>query len=387
MSVSTVAARLRVILFWFHLALGVAGGAVILLMSATGALLGFERQVIAAVDGAPTVQPPPGAARLPLDSLLHRAGLTPAVVSIVSLRRDPRAPVQLRHVDRKRGTVLLDPYTGAVLPPSGSGRAQAAMQALRRWHRWVGQVNGGGWGRGATGAANLLFLLLVCSGVYLWWPRQWTLTVIRSLAILDFRLSGKARDFNWHHALGLWSLVPLFVIALSGVFMSYQWPQAWITRWSGAPAPISAPLAGAARFRATGTVPAGPPSLDQMRATAESKRPDWTTLSLVQPAADEPTFTVTAASGNGFRPDLKTILTFDARTGALAETREYGDLGAARRWRNWMRYLHTGEVFGLGGQAVATLVSLAAVVLVVTGIALAVRRFLHWRARPVRLAA
>lgn len=387
MSVSSVAARLRVILFWFHLALGVAGGAVILLMSATGALLGFERQVIAAVDGAPMVQPPPGAIRLPLDSLLRRAGLGPTAVSAVSLRRDPRAPVQLRRVDRTRGTVLVDPYTGAVLPPAGTGRAQATMQALRRWHRWVGQANGRGWGRDATGAANFLFLLLTCSGVYLWWPRRWTLTVIRSLAILDLRLSGKARDFNWHHALGIWSLVPLFVIALSGVFMSYQWPQAWIARWSGAPAPITKPTTRAATSPATRSAPAGPPSLDGMRAIAESTRPDWSSLSLVLPAPDEPAFTVTAASGNGFRPDLKTILTFDAVTGALAETVEYGDLGAARRWRNWMRFLHTGEVFGLGGQAVATLVSLAAVVLVVTGIALAVRRALHWRARSVRVAA
>ncbi len=382
-----MAARLRVILFWFHLSLGVAGGAVILIMSATGALLGFERQVIAAVDGTPTVQPPPGAVRLPLDSLLRRAGLEPTAVSIVSLRRDPHAPVQLRHVDRRRGTVLVDPYTGEVLSPTGTGRAQEAMQALRRWHRWVGQANGGGWGRDATGAANLLFLLLTCSGIYLWWPRRWTRTVIRSLAILDLRLSGKARDFNWHHALGIWSLLPLFVIALSGVFLSYRWPQAWITRWSAAPARINTPSAGAATPPPTELVPPGPPSLERMRAIAEATRSDWATLSLVLPAADEPAFTVTAASGNGFRPDLKTILTFHAGTGALTETIEYADLGAARRWRNWMRFLHTGEVFGLGGQAVATLVSLAAVVLVVTGIALAVRRFLHWRSRSVRVAA
>ena len=43
-----------------------------------------------------------------------------------------------------------------------------------------------------------------------------------------------------------------------------------------------------------------------------------------------------------------------------------------------MRFAHTGEVLGLAGQTVAGLVSAGGVVLVWTGIALALRRFLAW---------
>lgn len=40
----------RQILFWVHLCIGVVAGAAILIMSATGVLLAFERQVLQLVD-------------------------------------------------------------------------------------------------------------------------------------------------------------------------------------------------------------------------------------------------------------------------------------------------------------------------------------------------
>jgi hypothetical protein len=52
-----------------------------------------------------------------------------------------------------------------------------------------------------------------------------------------------------------------------------------------------------------------------------------------------------------------------------------------------MRFAHTGEVLGLFGQTVAGVVSAGGVVLVWTGIALALRRLVAWarRRRSVEL--
>jgi uncharacterized iron-regulated membrane protein len=54
---------------------------------------------------------------------------------------------------------------------------------------------------------------------------------------------------------------------------------------------------------------------------------------------------------------------------------------AGRRLRSWTRFTHTGEYYGLAGQTVAGIVSAGAVVLVVTGLSLALRRAAGWRAR------
>jgi hypothetical protein len=56
----------------------------------------------------------------------------------------------------------------------------------------------------------------------------------------------------------------------------------------------------------------------------------------------------------------------------------------------WLRFAHTGEVYGIAGQTIAGGVSGGAVVLVWTGLALALRRLLNWRKRqrePFRKAA
>ena len=52
---------------------------------------------------------------------------------------------------------------------------------------------------------------------------------------------------------------------------------------------------------------------------------------------------------------------------------------AGRRLRSILRFAHTGEVLGLAGQTVAGLVSLGAMVLVWTGLALSWRRLTSWR--------
>jgi uncharacterized iron-regulated membrane protein len=65
----------------------------------------------------------------------------------------------------------------------------------------------------------------------------------------------------------------------------------------------------------------------------------------------------------------------------VLKRQRYADLDAGRRARGWARFLHTGEVFGVAGQTVALLVSLAGAGLVWTGLALALRRLRRALAR------
>jgi uncharacterized iron-regulated membrane protein len=53
----------------------------------------------------------------------------------------------------------------------------------------------------------------------------------------------------------------------------------------------------------------------------------------------------------------------------------------AQRWRSEVKYVHTGEIFGLGGQIVVFSTAMAALVQVVTGFGIAWKR---WRARQER---
>jgi uncharacterized iron-regulated membrane protein len=85
--------------------------------------------------------------------------------------------------------------------------------------------------------------------------------------------------------------------------------------------------------------------------------------------------------GNGGQPHLRAQLTLDRATGEVVRWEPASNNTAGRRLRSWLRFAHTGEVYGLAGQTVAGLVSLGGAFLVFTGLSLAWRRFYSWRGR------
>ncbi len=389
----------RRVLFWTHLALGLTGGVIILIMSITGVLLGFERQIAGAIDGVAQVKIPHGGRRLSLDSMMLRAGLELPAVASVALRTDADQPVRVRLRDRERGTLLLDPYRGTELQAPEPGDAAAFLSATRRWHRWMGATGGElrTQMRAITGAANLAFLLLVLSGLWLWWPKRWSWAALRNVLWFRRGLRPKARDFNWHNTIGFWSAIPLALVVASGVFISYRWPGEWLDAALGspqeqqnvrqaraeraAPAERIAPEKRVAPEERAEQVSLPLASLDQFVHTATQAQPDWRSLTITLPDPGDSTANLAVAGGNTYRPDLRTTLVTRAADATLLESRGYGSLSRSRQIRAWVRFGHTGEVFGLPGQFIATLVSLGGAVLVWTGLALSWRRFRQWRRR------
>ncbi|HET7231283.1 MAG TPA: PepSY-associated TM helix domain-containing protein, partial [Longimicrobium sp.] len=213
----------RKVLFWIHLVVGVTAGAAVLLMSVTGVLLTYQRQMVAWADmRAHEVSPPAGGARLPAGQLIARAREAEGgVPTTLTVRRNPRAPAEVAYGREK--TVFVNPYTGQVLG-HGSAGIRRFFAVVTDWHRWLGRSGESrAWGKGIMDAANLGFLFLVLSGFYLWWPRRWTKRAFRNVLWYRRGLRPKARDFNWHNVTGIWGVIPLVVVVASGVVISYPW--------------------------------------------------------------------------------------------------------------------------------------------------------------------
>lgn len=381
---------MRRILFWIHLSLGVTLGLVIGLMALTGALLGYQRQLTTWVDGEAHVTAPPQAARLSLDELLARASITPADIDSLALRADRGLPLTITFHDRARPALALDPYTAVPVTVPKAGKAAAFFAGVRRWHRYIGTYPGS-WrtpARAVTGAADVALLGLAGLGLILWWPSAWTTATVLTKMVVRPRLLGRARDFNWHQAIGFWSAVPLLLIAGSGVFMAYKSPALWLDRAVGTPAEQAAakvaldgpPVATAPKASAQATpsmVRPGDASPGALFAAVEQLHPRWQTLTLAMPSPKEPAVQATVAEGNTFRPDLRWTILLDPVTAAPVSVTSYESMSVSRKIRSWYRYTHTGEVFGVAGQTVATIASAGVVILVWTGLALAWRRLLH----------
>ncbi|HJU53138.1 MAG TPA: PepSY-associated TM helix domain-containing protein, partial [Pyrinomonadaceae bacterium] len=317
-----------------------------------------------------------------------------------TLRADPTAPAEVSF--GREGTLFVNPYTGEVLG-GGSTGVRSFFRSVTDWHRWLGasgEGTGRSIGRAITGASNFIFLFIVVSGFYLWWPRKWKKRLVRNVTWFRRGLTSRARNFNWHNTIGFWVAIPLFIVVFSGVVISYTWAGNLVYRAFGEtpPAPRSAPgqppaNSGPQQRGGTERRDAGKPEevtaggLDRLWALAEQQQPGWQSISLRLPAATEPTAVFTIDLGNGGQPQKRSQLTLDVKTGEVVRWEPFSSQTPGRRARSWLRFAHTGEAAGIVGQAVAGLVSAGGAVLVWTGLALAWRRFRLWRAKGTRNTA
>jgi len=381
-------------LFWIHLTAGCLAGLVILVMSVTGVLLAYRRQVINLSDRSFWAQPAAGTQRLSLDSMLatiqQSQGQAPTTITI---RADSAAPVAF-DFGRER-TVFANPYTGQI-PGEGSRRLRAFFSAVEDVHRWLGVSSGSrSAGRAITGACNFGFLILVVTGPILWWPKEWNWNNLKKVTLFRVGLWGRARDWNWHNVLGFWCVLPLFLIVITGVIMSYAWANNLLYRMTGNAPPPPGPAAvqnvagrgpGAGRGRnpeQSSRKPDGAThqGLDPLFARAGLQVPDWTTISLRLPDNAAGRLTLSIDRGSGGRPDLRSQLTLERATGEIVHREPFSSYNRGRQLRAWARFSHTGEAGGLVGQTLAAIVSVGASLLVFTGLSLGARRLIAWRGR------
>lgn len=373
--------KLRRIIFWLHLSAGLIAGSVVLVMSITGVLLAFERQLTEWADRDLRVVPPEaGVSRSSISALIVgvSAAEPDAMPSGLTLRSDPAAPAAI-NLGRER-TMLLNPYTGAILG-EGSKRARDFFRSVTNVHRWLGiSEENRATGRAITGACNLAFLFLVTSGFYLWWPRQGTKNAGRAIVFPKTRLRGKARYFSWHNATGFWCAPVLFLIVLSGVLMSYPWATNLLYRVTGSEPP-PARTAAARRPAPQKESSFIPEDIDRLWTIAEQRVPDWKTINVRFETSLSAPLTFSIEQGQRGRPDLRSQLTLDPKTGEVVRWEPFASFNLGRRLRSWARFAHTGEAGGAPGQTIAAFASAGAAFLVCTGFALAWRRFRE-RRRP-----
>jgi uncharacterized iron-regulated membrane protein len=386
---------MRKVLFWIHLTAGVLAGLVILAMSVTGALLAFEPQVTRFAErGQRTVVPPvPRPERLGPEALVasvlrFRPEARP---SAVTLDADPAASAVV--AIGREGVLHLDPYTGRVLG-EGSRKTRDFFRSVTDWHRWLA-VSGDGRAaaRAVTGACNAAFLFLSMSGLYLWWPKQWTARFLRPIVWFQGGLAGKARDFNWHNAIGLWSAPVIFSLTLTGVVISYpaigNWLYAQQAPGGGGPGGPAAPSARPPRGEGREQKPLGPESfagLDAAVALAKGRMPDWTLMVVRPPARPDAPVSIALTERASRSPYGRSTLTVDLPSGTIAKWEPFAGFATGRKLRTAARWTHTGEILSWPGQLLAALACLGGAFLVYTGLALSWRRFRAWRASGARRA-
>jgi uncharacterized iron-regulated membrane protein len=307
------------------------------------------------------------------------------------LHRNPDAPIEARY-GRER-TVLLNPWTG--IPIVGSSTSLRHFFAWTvRLHRSLALGLQNQWGRGIVDVANLVFLFLLLSGIYLWIPKIIRPGAFKSRLLLLRNLKGNARGWNWHHVFGIWATIPLAFIVLTGVLISYPWATNLLYKITNSPLPVvggngeGRPAQGNPGNFGVGKHAANAVlethGYDLLAEVAKRQIPEWKSITLSIPQAHDKTVTVAVDTSIGGQPEKMTSLVIDRSSNALVATRRFSDNSLGRRLRAWTGSIHTGAEFGLIGQIIIAFGALSAIFLVWTGYALTTRRFFGDRNRAAK---
>ena len=368
-----------------HLWPAVPFGLIVTLICLSGATLVFEDEVMRLAHPDLFFASRSEGPRISVDEAARRvaAGLPEGVeVTGVSIPADKRCNWQVNLSRPRRSWIAIDPYTGEV-----KGRYERApfFTTMFRLHRWLLDSARPGegifWGKLLVGTSTLLFVIALLSGVVLWWPR--------SRQALRHRLAiplHKGRPRFWHGlhvAGGMYALLFLLLMALTGLTWSFGWYRSALYALLGIEAPASGGGShgrpdkdgGQHKGKRAERAVADFTAWDAAYAQLAARHPDYRLITIGPGEAS----VSSAGWGNRRAADR---YTFDRRTGHLLPATPYAQSSASAKARGWIFSLHVGSWAGLPGRILAFVAALLGASLPLTGYYLWLRRLRRQGNKP-----
>lgn len=360
--------------FWAHLITGLVAGIFVFCMSFSGVLLTYERQIKELSEMRYTVTPSPTSSRISTDQ----------VVEILQQLQPDEPHIYIRWVNREgaaipawagKNSYLLHPYSGEVLR-YGEGVAADFFHIVTDFHRYLAFA--GEYrviGKNITAYANLVFLFLLVSGLYLWLPKRFNRKAIKQYLLLPSRyLNTKHRNRQWHLVFGIWCLPILFVVALTATIFHFSWANTALYGFFGESVPERESHQEVTSLDAD-IIPYERLFINAKQHANNNGYQDWYSMWLeIGDSEHEARFYIDKSIGH--RQELAYSLFFDTRNGEVSKVLRKQDWSRGGQAWGTARFLHTGEYFGVVGQTIAGIASLIACLLVYTGVVLAWRRLI-----------
>lgn len=366
---------IRKTFFWLHLIIGCSAAIFIFLMSITGVALTYERQMIKSAERSDYPSKPENINQpLPLSEILviaqgYETKKTPQIV----IENRPNAPVIIK--DGRKKVAYLNPYTGKEMAVPGQG-TKTFLRKLRAFHRWLtldGKFSENG--RWVNGISNVIFIALILSGLYLWLPKKLKSRALKQRLTLSVNYKNKsARNYQWHNVFGFYMAPVLFILAFTAIFFSFKWPGQTLKQYvSTQSTEMTKPVALAMEQKSL-LLP-----IDKQLDTVKTHYPQWQNIQFSLDNVQTSSKIYNVDNGNGGEPQKRVSVLIDGFNGELIEEMKFEQKSTYSKLRSYIRFGHTGEVFGILGQTIAGIASLLACLLVYTGVMLSWKRYKNSR--------
>lgn len=213
---------------WLHLWLGLISGIVVFIVSITGCFYAFQQEIKDYMEPWRFVE------------VQQKQFVPPTqLVDTAKTYMPNNKPTGLTYSDKKGAAavgfssfengkrsftaVFMNPYTGEFIK-----KQQLIGDGEFDFFRFIIDGHRALWlpyeiGRPIVGGCTLIFLVLLITGLVMWWPKNLKKSNVNKSFKIKWKAKFKRVNYDLHNVLGFYSLILAFVLAATGLVWSFQW--------------------------------------------------------------------------------------------------------------------------------------------------------------------
>lgn len=348
---------------WLHLWLGLIAGLIVMIIALTGAIYTFQPELTKATQPYLSVKAE-NRPFLPASAFKSIAEKQlPGKKPIRIMLRGKDESVNVMFFERKQHpyyyNVYINPYSGKVLAVKNMYRDFFYVTLLGHLYLWLPQPIG----HVVNIYGTLTFLVIIISGIVLWWPRN------KARRKTSFKVkwdaSPKRLNYDLHNVLGFYASWIILFAVLTGLVWGFEWAaKAEYSLLSGGK---SKPV-----FPKTKVLPVAQPvkdPLDKITAIVQAQNPGAKRVMLMLPATDSAAVGVRIYNDEqlNYTTDLAYFNPYTLEEIKVPHWGKYSEATIADKAVRMNYDIHVGAIAGWPGRILMFLASLITASLPVTG--------------------
>jgi len=213
---------------WLHLWLGLASGLVVFIISITGCIYVFEKDIRNITQPYQFVEQQEKPFLLPSQltaiARTHAFGQLPDTgeYRIKSIQYGDAGRAAIAAYQTKQSgyvMIYLNPYTGKVLKEKALDRDFFRFVLAGHFYLWLPKKIG----QPVVATSVLIFVALLITGLVMWWPKTLKKANLDKSFKIKWKASFKRLNYDLHNVLGFYVMLIGLVLALTGLVWGFEW--------------------------------------------------------------------------------------------------------------------------------------------------------------------
>ena len=359
-----------------HLWLGLSSGLIIVLLGITGCILAFELEIRNLTEGFRKVRVenkpylPPSELKAIADKHLVSGNALG-----VEYPGQGKAAVAMYYDEKNYELLFLNPYNGEVQKHKNMNNDFFRIVLDGHYYLWLPEHIG----QPIAASATLIFLIMIISGIVLWWPKN--KAARKQRFTIKWNARWRRKNYDLHNVLGFYASWVAIFLAITGLVFGFEWFARTVYFVSSGGETM---VEHAHPFSDTTKTPAYANMADHLwneyRPTVKPNESLGVYFAHLN--SDPVEIVINHKPGTYYNSDY---FHFDRNTGEELEapgsySGRFADASAADKLIRMNYDIHVGAILGLPGKMLAFCASLLAASLPITG-------FLIWRGRRKKAVA